>query len=306
MNRLRYFRVSLLLFLCCAFSFPITPEFSGYAKLRYSWDEASDPNTDFSLKDARLMSKLKVSDLSTMVVEINATSGVTTKSCYLQLNLNKGGTLQFGQFKIPFGYEIPLPAAQLETPSISTVLEKLFPKQTYDQGLKWTATKYLQLALLNGTGENSSDNNDTKDLLLHLSNGDKDFSYGGSLYLGKQKAGNDDVDKNRWGVDFLLNEGRSVITGEAIWGKDGDEDSRGWYIKYRYNLPSTSYILKYQYYDGVDRFDTKAKKWQRMEDKSFILGPMFYLDKNTILSLMYTLKQGSKNDNLVLQLEVIY
>lgn len=297
------FVVSLLL--CCQPSFSLTKELSGYAKMRYTWNEEGQPQTNLGIQDVRLMNKLTISKLSTLVLEINATSQISVKSCYIQLKLDKG-TLQFGQFKIPFGYEIPLPAALLETPTIATVLGKLFPNQTYDIGLKWTPTNYLQLAIINGTGENAKDNNNAKDLLLRLANGKKNFTYGASFYLGKQRMGNGDVVKNRWGVDLLLNGERNVVVGEIIWGKDGEENSKGWYIKYRYNLPSTSYVIKYQYYDGVSSFDAKMGKWKRMEEKALILGPMFYLDKNTILSFMYTLSQSNKNKDLTLQLEVIY
>lgn len=308
---LKPFRLGLclLIFILPQLSFPFQTELTGYAKLRYNWDEGSNPQTSFSLQDVRLMNKITISKISSLVAELNTTSSVVVKSCYIQLKLREG-TLMFGQFKIPFGYEIPLPAALLETPTIATVLSKLFPNQTYDQGLKWTPNKHLQMALLNGTGENTKDNDNAKDVLLHLSNGNRGISYGASLYIGKQKIGNaqksDEVAKNRWGLDLLLNEGKSVITSEVIWGRDGEEDSRGWYVKYRYNQGSTSYILKYQYYDGVNTFDPTKWKWQRMEEKAFIFGPMFYLDKNTILSLMFTSKQGEKNDQLVLQLEVIY
>jgi len=43
-----------------------------------------------------------------------------------------------------------------------------------------------------------------------------------------------------------------------------------------------------------------------MQEKAWVFGPMFYLDKNTILSLMYTLKEGKDNDSFVLQLQVNY
>jgi len=37
-----------------------------------------------------------------------------------------------------------------------------------------------------------------------------------------------------------------------------------------------------------------------------IFGPMFYLEKNTILSFIYTLQEGKKNDSFMMQIELIY
>ncbi len=303
---MKFYRMSFFTFflLFSQLSLPLQPALSGYTKIRYTWDEKKDPQMDFSLKDVRLKNTLNVTELSTLVVELNITSKVVLKEGYVQLKREEG-TLRFGQFKIPFGYEMPLSGALLETPTIPTVFLKLFPNQTYDQGLIWVFGKKMQFALVNGTGENTPDNDNAKDLVLRFSDKDKFFSYGASVYLGKQKQGDKDWTKNRWGMDFILNKGKGIITSEVIWGRDGEEDSKGWYIKYRYNLPSLSYIIKYEYYEGVDSFDTKMGKWGRMEEKAFIFGPMFYLDKNTILSIMCSRNQG-REKKLVLQLQVNY
>ncbi|MBC7327313.1 hypothetical protein H5T87_04265 [bacterium] len=279
---------------------------SGYTKMRYVWNQTADPESQFTLQDLRLKNTVKVSDIATLVAEGNFTSTVSTTDAYIQLKLgNNGQALKFGQAKIPFGYEMPLSGAFLETPSIATVLQKLFPNQTYDQGIFYYPNKFLSIALVNGTGRNTKDNNNQKDLIIHFADKKDKLSYGASLYVGKQRASTKDVTKNRSGIDLLWNCGKSVLRGEAIWGKDQDETSKGWFIQWRYNADKTSYIMRYEYYNGVDKYDTK-KGWIKTEEKAFLFGPMFYLDKNTILSAIYTAAKGSGNDNFMLQLEVIY
>jgi hypothetical protein len=296
-----------LLFVFSLLVYPMEVKLSGYSKFRFNWEESATPEENFSAKDVRLMWTLGVNKISSLVVELNAipsTAGV--KSCYVKLK-TKRGDLQFGQFKIPFGYEIPLPAALLETPDVATVLRSLFPKQTYDKGVMFSPNRNLRLALINGNGEQQvSDDNNYKDLIVRLSDEKGDFSYGASCYLGKQVAGTKDVVKNRYGVDLLWKKGRHSLRGELVSGKDDREDSRGWYIQYRYDLPSVSYILRSEYYNGVQAYDVKKGEWNKTESKALIFGPMFYLEKNTILSFIYTLQEGKKNDSFMMQIELIY
>jgi len=284
----------------------VDAKLSGYTKMRYTWDQSQDPKSQFSVKDLRLKWTLKISELAQLVAETNFTSNVTLKEALIQLNLPQKGILQFGQIKIPFGYERPLSGAYLETPTKATVLEKLFPNQEYDQGIRWSPKSFLTIALVNGTGENRADNNNYKDLVLRFADKQQSLSYGSSLYFGKQRIGSRDVTKDRYGIDLLWQKKNDILRGEAIWGKDEEKDSKGWFIQYRHNLPSTSYVLRYQYYDGVSSFNTTNNQWTTMQEKAWVFGPMFYLDKNTILSLMYTLKEGKDNDSFVLQLQVNY
>lgn len=285
---------------------PMETKLSGYTKIRYTWDQTKEPQSEFSVKDLRLKWTLKITDIATLVAEPNFTSQVVLKEAYIQLNLPNRTTFQFGQLKVPFGYEMPLSGAYLETPTIATVLSKLFPNQTYDQGIRWLPSKFLTIAVVNGVGENAKDNNNSKDFVIRLADKRDALSYGSSMYFGKQKVGGKDVIKDRYGIDLMWQEKKAVLRGEAIWGRDEDKTSNGWFIQYRYNLPKISYILRFQYYDGVSSYDDKNKKWKLMNEKAWVFGPMVHLDKSTILSLMYTLKDGKDNDNFVLQLQVIY
>ncbi len=287
-------------------AFPLESKLSGYVKMRYTWDEAQNPQTNLSVKDARIIYTLKISDLSTFLAELNALpSGVGVKYCFIQVKTERGN-LQFGQIKVPFGYELPLSGGLLETPTIAGVLDKLFPKQTYDKGIRFNA-KNWEIALVNGNGEQqTSDDNNAKDLALHYISRKDAFSYGASLYFGKQRAGMKDVTKNRYGAELIWRKGKSTITSEAVWGRDEDEGSHGWYVKYRYNLPSISYVAKYEYYDGVSSYDAKNNRWTTTTIKALTLGPMLFLDKNTMVIPMYSWREGKKNDSFILELRVVY
>jgi hypothetical protein len=49
-----------------------------------------------------------------------------------------------------------------------------------------------------------------------------------------------------------------------------------------------------EYYNGVQAYDVKKGEWNKTESKALIFGPMFYLEKNTILSFIYTLQEGKR------------
>ncbi|MGC9003219.1 MAG: hypothetical protein ACP5KZ_00735 [bacterium] len=300
-------KLLILFFILPLLAFPMEVKLSGYSKFRYNWDQTANPESNFAAKDVRLMWSLSVNKISSLVAELNAipsTAGV--KSCYVKLKTS-GGDLLFGQFKIPFGYEIPLPAALLETPDLAIVLRNLFPKQTYDKGLLFSPSKNIRLALINGNGEQQvNDDNNCKDFILHLSDNKGNFSYGVSLYLGKQLAGGQNVTKDRYGVDMLWKKKNNSLRGEVVWGKDDKENSKGWYLQYRYDQPAVSYILRGEYYNGVKSYNAKNNRWDKTENKALVFGPMFYLEKNTILSFIYTLEEGKKNDSFMMQIELIY
>ncbi|MBC7329262.1 hypothetical protein H5T88_02780 [bacterium] len=294
-----------LLVISLAFSAEAT--LSGYTKIRYTWDQSQEPKSQFSVKDLRLKYTLKISRLVTLVAEPNFTSKVVLKEALVQLNLENKNQLRMGQIKVPFGYEMPLSGAYLEVPAIANSLQKLFPNQTYDAGLLYISRNRVAIAVVNGTGENTKDNNNAKDVAIRFYNYDKkDSSYGTSLYFGKQRIGGRDVKKNRAGIDLMTQRNNTILRGEAIWGKDGDENSNGWFLQLRQNAKDVAYILRYEHYDGVDKYDDKTDKWKTLKENRFVFGPIFYLDKNTMLSLMYTKSSLDYRDSFVLQLQVNY
>jgi len=294
-----------LLVLSLGFSAEAT--LSGYTKMRYTWDQSQNPKSQFSVKDLRLKYTLKLSPLVTLVAEPNFTSNVVLKEAFIQLNLEKKSQLRMGQIKVPFGYEMPLSGAYLEVPAIANSLQKLFPNQVYDAGLLYILQNRVAVAVVNGTGENTKDNNNAKDVAIRFYNYDKkDFSYGTSFYFGRQRVGGRDVTKNRGGIDLMTQRKNTILRGEAVWGKDEDENSNGWFLQLRQNAKDVAYILRYEHYDGVDKYDDKTNKWARLNENRFVFGPMFYLDKNTMLSLMYTKSSLDDRDSCVFQLQVNY
>jgi hypothetical protein len=300
------FLISLTL-LVLSFGFSAEATLSGYAKMRYAWDQSQDPKSQFYIKEFKLKYALKISPLATVVVEPNLTSNVTLREAIIQLNLDNKSQLRMGQEKVPFGYEIPLSGKYLEVPERANSLQKLFPNQEYDDGLFYILQNRVIIAVVNGTGANTKDNNNAKDVVARFYNYDKkDFSYGTSFYFGRQRVGGRDVTKNRAGIDLMTQRKNTILRGEAVWGEDENENSKGCFLQLRQNSKDVAYILRYEHYDGVDKYDDKKNEWKTLKENRYVFGPMFYLDKNTMLSLMYTKSSLDDRDSCVFQLQVNY
>ena len=142
-----------------------------------------------------------------------------------------------GQFKPPFGLELSTPCHMLHTINRSRVVNELASpfrdlgfmvwggtgdKDLFNNGnenvIQW------KLAIMNGTGLNTLDDNQGKDIVARLI-----FSpwrwvrLGGSYKYGKQKPAKEDLDEDtrtRYGADLELEFGNFLFQGEYIYGFD--------------------------------------------------------------------------------------
>jgi phosphate-selective porin len=147
-----------------------------------------------------------------------------------------------GQFKSPFGLELSTPCQSLYTVDRSLVVNEL-ASPFRDQGLMFSgSTDSLKifgiekpnifsysLAITNGTGLNTADNNRSKDIIGRIVFAPCNFfQLGGSYHYGKEKNPDATVTKadilTRWGADIQLKKsfGRFGLLSQSeyIYAKD--------------------------------------------------------------------------------------
>ena len=185
-----------------------------------------------------------------------------------------------GQFLVPFSQENLTPDRNLETVDRSQVVSALVARKGdvsnglvdsignqngRDIGIMVNGSiikfenHYLAdfyLALLNGAGINTLDNNQSKDiaarLVLHPF---KVLDVGASYYNGFDKFTSSPTrsqDRIRLGTEFALNYDLLSVKGEWIQGKEGNTNPivhQGWYLQ-------GSYFLWPKHLQGVFRYDT--------------------------------------------------
>lgn len=259
-----------------------------------------------------------------------------------------------GQFKSPFGLELSTPCQSLYTIDRSRVVNEL-ASPFRDQGLMFSgSTDSLQLfgiekpnifsyslALTNGTGLNTVDNNRSKDFIGRIVFAPCNFfQVGGSYHQGKQKNPDPTVTKEdvltRWGADLQLKKsfGRFGLLSqtEYIFGKDegskmvgggcgstpevvqGSFTRNGFYSQLMLQTPwKIEPIVKIEVYDpNMDLSDTDPTEYKQ---KSWIFGFSYHVNDWTRIQMnyMYNTETSSatdyaryneiSNDMLVLQLQ---
>lgn len=112
----------------------------------------------FSVRRGRLKATYSGTKNTEVALEIDATGrGVSVKEALATWKAPLEAvniSLTAGQFKVPFGFEIPYSSSARELPEVSSVLSNLFPGE-YDRGLKLSVGYQivnLQVGVFNGNG----------------------------------------------------------------------------------------------------------------------------------------------------------
>lgn len=187
---------------------------------------------------------------------------------------------RFGQFKVPFGLEgleghmtpplINFTRAAVQLMSFSAPLGlststrvasnsafRDIGAQVFDEvGSADKIQLVYALAVFNGNGINTTDNNNDKDLSGRLEIASRGFRLGLSGLTGRETA--DKLRKNRLGTDATYNLGPLHMGGEWIWGQDrllagGHRTAWGWHLRASYLLTSALQpVLRYEEFDPND------------------------------------------------------
>jgi hypothetical protein len=167
------------------------------------------------------------------------------------------------------------------------------------------------LALLNGAGINTLDNNQFKDvdarLVFHPF---KILDLGISYYNGFDKfftSPGKSQERVRLGTEFTLNYNLLSVKGEWIQGREGNSNPivhQGWYLQ-------GSYFLWPKHLQGVFRYDTydanQAKSKNLETSTYYVFGLNYFFNVWTKIQMEYSLRTenpGINNNVLALQLQL--
>jgi len=315
-------------------------QFSGYVQARYESFENSEEGTStvdrFTVRRTRLVAagrptrnvgaRLQADFASDAGNPPNSTSARTTVQLkdawidyYLQGDPRLAPTLTLGQMKWPFGFEVTQSSGVRETPERATWSRRLFPDER-DRGFKVAGATanslFWEVGLFNGTGINTNDNNNEKDVAGRLR---KSFGtrltmgvsgYSGKTYRPASGSGPTAVParefvKTRYGADFQYALPRIAIRGEYVDARDLGRDPKGWLAQLNYSL-GTKNLLVAKY----DEFDEDLPTSTAGKLKSWNLGFIRSLDTSTRLKLFYQINDEERsevdNDGFTVELITVF
>ncbi len=289
---------------------------SGYIQAQYVDDESSrdeltgsgSRNRDqFSIRRGRLKVAYSAPAIARGTLQIEAnSSGVDLKDAFIELTEPWTAwkhTLTAGQFKWPFGFEIPYSSSSREMPERSRVIRTLFPGER-DRGVMASGAGFekrltYQLAVVNGSGiDQSSDPDSSKDVVGRLGWSFPALTVGASLYRGEALLATTGepagvmFDKNRTGVDAQWTTPLPGLRarGEYITGDEKGAEVEGWYA---YLIQAIG--KKHELVVRADDYDANVDV---ADNAIFTVGGAwnYHLDKHTRLTLAYEHPEREEND----------
>ena len=237
-----------------------------------AFDSGHPSDDEFSVERARLFTNVNLLEYYNLRIQFEFSDDPKLADCYLDINYDPRARLRIGQFKIPFGAEIQQSHKYLDFANRTVTIDSS-GLATRDIGVMlhghlWDERLQYQLAVLNGSGANTGDDNDAKDLVgrlvmrpfrtsedeifsdLHLgiaaSRGDQntDFSgrslktFTGTRFVTFAPDTIHSGDRIRLGTEFIWPFGSSSIKAEWIqmwlddFKKDGLSEDTGFYLWY--------------------------------------------------------------------------
>lgn len=285
---------------------------SGYVQSRYVNDAARGPASDFLVRRARLKVSGTITENADILFQIDAAGSVTVKDG--AVGWGRGGWhLQFGQRKVPFGFQI------LESSSVRLALERakfinsLFPGRRdrgvfvfyapQGEGLPVT----LSFAIVNGNGPNKDDNNNHKNLVFRVEAKPKWGTVGASYYTGNFTNDSTGVTTAMVRSGFYLVRTTDTVEfqGEFVAGRERGQSVQGWYLQGAHrltNLPAAVFVRR-------ELFDPNRNA-AADEYNNTIVGAAFYADKATTFTCQYQFVRdpatAGDDNSLGLQMQVKY
>jgi phosphate-selective porin OprO/OprP len=323
---------------------------SGYIQARYQYYQQAAKYDEFDIRRARLdlqgdySTKWNYRILVDLVGETGVTGTAPTGGALVSPTLLDAFIaykpfdflkITAGQFTIPFSMENITPDRNLDQVDRSQVVNALVARKGdasnglvdsignqngRDIGIQLSGSlialegRHLvdyYLALLNGAGINTVDNNQSKDiagrLLLHPV---KLLDLGFSYYNGYDRfisSPTKNQERIRWGSEFAINYNLFTLKGEYIWGQEGNSNPivhAGWYLQ-------GTYFLWPKHLQGVFRYDTydpDLNKSKSLETSTYyVFGVNYFFNRWTKLQVNYSRRTESahiNNDVFTAQLQL--
>jgi hypothetical protein len=283
---------------------------SGFGRVRYTVDETAGKPDGFTIAQGRFGISGDISDLFSYIFSLEATNGDPENKkllydLYIDTTMVRNFKIRLGQFKYPFGLEQTTPDADLELINKAEVVNNLV-KPTRDIGVQvsrelpaaWLSST-VTIALVNGSGSNSDDENDRKTFIGRLTmtplNG---LTIGASYYNGT--TGTADK-KSRAGFELKYENNRLLAKGEYIFGKDKAVNKTGYYLTLGYTVFSKTVVLfRYDWWNA-------NKDLADLDISRLTFGVNYFFSKSVLLRTNYELKTEKlsvKNNIFMVQLQV--
>lgn len=260
----------------------------GYTQVRYTF---SGQETDgFRIRRARVGLRGEIVKSISYHLQVDVVDSPILVDAAVEIGFIPYVQLILGQFKVPFSLENLTSSGELDTINRSQTVRNLCPGQDIgakgrDIGLvvsgdyawlKWT------LGVFNGSGINTRDLNEKKDLVGRVVLNPLSFlAVGISHYQGLYSTFPLalPVDRDRTGVELYLVRGRASLKAEYIFGRDERTERSGAYVQGAVDImpDKIQSIIKYDTYDrdldvpddrievitlGINWFFTKKTKFQ--------------------------------------------
>ena len=280
---------------------------SGTARFQFTAREDVDPSTNFFLRDARLKGAAKLTDKISAMVYVDATKQPSLLEANVEYTQAPYGTLRFGQFQVPFGYETQNSNFDVEAIDRSRMLNYIWYNGKTNAYLRdagamaYGRYKLLgyQVAVLNGTGLNTSDTNNYKDIVGRIGVGIPMFvGLGASVYQGKWGPQEDLMKRTAYGFDLFLDTGKVLVETEYIAAKGRvtgtstslDVKHGGLYAIVGYRItPLIEPVFKYDKYDPDKDIDDD-------ELTAFYTGINLNFERKARLQVFYVMKDATGTD----------
>ena len=293
----------------------------GYIQAYYGWFEDDNVDDTFEIRRAFVALSGKIqSDVAFKVQVDAAASSNILRDGWIKYSGLPWAVITLGQFKIPFSHEQITGASKLDTIERSRVATALSYGRDLGLMLEGDVVDEALLyavAIVNGTGRNTADSNDSKDVVgrvvvapFKFKRGDNafgDLRAGVSFQTGRQApSGTDEGSRNRCGALLMYAYENFEMKSEYIFQdmEQTDGSSRysdGWYITGMYRVNDLLQGLA-----RFERYDPNREVEGDMEDV-LTLGANIFPAKVFLIQANYRRKTeapGVANDEFLLQAQV--
>lgn len=245
-----------------------------------------------------------------------------------------------GQFKSPFGLEVNTPCHALHTINRSTVVNQLATPFRELGFMLLGSTDSLfnrkdlfsySLAIMNGTGINSVDDNKYKDFAARLVISPWEWLKVGGSYrtgiVGIKKVDTEQSSRDRLAAELTFEGWNFLLQGEYIWGKDvGAIESgggcgksamadvptynkSGFFVQAMYMTPiNLQPVVKFETFDPDGASYKYLDKTQTVGQNTWTFGVNYFLNEWTRIQLNYLYNAeetaAAEYDNDVIMLQV--
>ncbi|MFH1347513.1 MAG: porin [Candidatus Margulisiibacteriota bacterium] len=275
---------------------------SSYLQTRYT----IDPSRKDSFSIPRLRSDIwgDIDENVGYLIELDATASPALIYGWIDLKPEKATKFRVGKFYYPFGLEYTTPPSRFDTINPTYTLWNLFG-YSRDIGIQFSQDKEnckYAIALMNGADNQTSDDNESKDLLgRYVFKGIKDLDVGLSFQVGK--AGTMETERQRIGAELNYKLGSFGLKSEYVRAIDNSVRKVGWYLQPSVWLSSSVQgLIRYEFWDP----NTQAAG-DRQTITTF--GINAFIDPAAKLQVNYELKNeevDTSNNALLMQLQLSF